>query len=499
VLRLVLVCVPVNETERPPDQAAPPLGGSPATPASDEEVVRKIYARDLREKDNVRTVFRVTRKSKVTARSGKVFVALSLTDRTGEIDGRIFDRVDELEPSFSAEDFVLVEGSIISFHGKPQLVVERLEKLDPGPLDAREFTPPPEAQAPAPASPPPGERTPSEDVRPSSPVGQIREIVERVQDPHVKALLFAFLDDPEIAEGLKVAPAAKGIHHAYKGGLADHLLSVMRLTQRVADHYPMADRDLLIAGALLHDIGKVKELSYSGSVEYTDEGRLVGHLVMTAQKIREKSSRLPHFPPLLEQHLTHLVLAHHGQLEYGSPKLPMTLEAYIVHMIDSLDSRVASWLEAMQRDPNEKWTEVVRHYDRHLWKGPVPTVRGRAPVEPRKRKEKRPKPPPSEKPTPPAAEGVPPATERPPRRERPPREGHESRPHREGHESRPHREGHESRSHREGREPKSDTPRLTFKPLAALAGEPPQKSDEPTPPPPPETPSSSSGEESQGT
>ncbi len=150
----------------------------------------------------------------------------------------------------------------------------------------------------------------------------------------------------------------------------------------------MADRDLLVAGAMLHDIGKVTELSYEKNFDYTDEGKLIGHLVMTAQKIREKASRIPHFPPLLEHHITHLVLSHHGHLEFGSPKLPMTLEAFIVHIIDHLDSRVASWLELMAKDPNEKWADATRLYDRQLWKGVVPTQRGRSPLNGRVAKKK---------------------------------------------------------------------------------------------------------------
>jgi 3'-5' exoribonuclease len=165
----------------------------------------------------------------------------------------------------------------------------------------------------------------------------------------------------------------------------------MRLAHRMADHYPMVDRDLLVAGALLHDIGKVTELTYvNGNFDYSDEGRLVGHLVMTAQMIREKALALPGFPRELEWHLTHIVLAHHGQLEYGSPKLPVTLEAHLVHAIDSLDSRVASWLDLMAKDPGEKWTAPSRLYDRHLWKGTLPTVRNKGPVPPRRPKGERP-------------------------------------------------------------------------------------------------------------
>ncbi|MFP2910067.1 3'-5' exoribonuclease YhaM family protein, partial [Pyxidicoccus sp. 3LFB2] len=397
--------------ENTPETATP-------TPEGSVETVRKVYAADLREKDRVNTVFRVTKKEKVTARSGKVFLALSLVDKSGEVDARIFDKVDELEPTFQSGDFVLVQGGVISFHGRTQVVVEAVERLDPEPLDPKEFEPPPApppeakpaAEAKAPEAREPrgdkGEKADKGEARANAnndgkdgreprggegardgsggarAAGLIREMVsERVNDPHVKQLLLAFLDDPQIAAGLPIAPAGKAMHHAWRGGLAEHLLSVMRLTLRVADHYPMADRDLLLAGALLHDVMKVAEISPDKGFDYTDEGKLVGHLVMTAQKIREKTLAIPGFPPLLEQHLTHLVLAHHGQLEYGSPKLPMTLEAHIVHALDSLDSRISSWLEAMQRDSNDKWTDVLRHYDRQLWKGPSPTARGRAPVE----------------------------------------------------------------------------------------------------------------------
>ena len=469
---------------------------SPTTPSGDApvETVRKVYAKDLREKDTVHTVFRVTQKSRVTARSGKVFLSLVLADKSGEVDARIFDKVEALEPAFASGDYVLVRGSVISFHGKSQLVIEALERLDPEPLDPKEFEPPPapapeakqEEAAPAPKGEKPekAERTadkperaeakpPGEGPGGARAAGQIRELVtERVNDPHVKALLLAFLDDPQIAAGLPIAPAAKGIHHAYRGGLADHLLSVMRLTLRVADHYPMADRDLLLAGALLHDIMKVAEISPERNFEYTDEGKLVGHLVMTAQKIREKTLALPGFPPLLEQHLTHLVLAHHGRLEYGSPKLPMTLEAHIVHALDSLDSRIASWVEAMQRDTNERWTEPLKLYDRQLWKGPVPTVRGRAPVERRPKKEKKGKEK-GEKFLPAQGPGV--AASPAPARERPPREPRE---HREPREKREPREPKADRPPREPRESVSVPKELTFKPFSVLTQKPEPKSED---------------------
>jgi len=376
-----------------------PTDVHPNETAPGDEVVRKVYVRDLRDKQAVHTVFKVTRKSRATARSGKTFLVVGLGDRTGEVDARVFERVDALEPAFDAGDLVLVRGHVTQFQGKPQILLESVDRLDPEPIDPAEFAvpapPPTPAHAAAHPAAPAQPRPPHESPRPSADgaraVAQIRELVERVSDPYVKALLLAFLDDPLVAERLPTAPAAKGIHHAHRGGLAEHILSVMRLGHRVADHYPVLDRDLVLAGALLHDIGKLQELAWDGgNTRYTDEGRLVGHLVMTAQAIREKSARISGFPPLLEAHLTHLVLAHHGQLEFGSPKVPMTLEAYVVHAIDSLDSRIDNWLDLMARDPGETWTEQTKLYDRPLWKGPAPTARGRPPVEVRgRRTEKR--------------------------------------------------------------------------------------------------------------
>lgn len=368
----------------------------------DVETVAKVYVKDLRDKQAIHTVFKVTKKARQTGRSGKPFLVLSLGDRTGEVDGRVFENVDGIERSFIEGDLVLVKGNVITWQKHPQVVVEQLERLDPEPIDPAEFQVPvrPERREPAvsashaePAAP---SATPANAPDGSRTVASIRELVDRVHDRHVRALLLAFLDDDAIARGLPHSAAAKGIHHAYRGGLAEHILSVMKLAHRIADHYPMADRDLLIAGALLHDIGKVKEIAPVGGdgFGYTDEGRLVGHLVMTAQMIREKAARIDGFPALLEQHITHIVLAHHGQMEWGSPKVPMTLEALLVHYIDTIDSRVASWLEIMERDPNETWTEVAKLYDRHLWKGAVPTERRRSPIEgrPGRRARVRPRP-----------------------------------------------------------------------------------------------------------
>ncbi len=354
------------------------------------EMVRKVYASALRDKDKVNTVFRVSRKQKAVSRNGKPFLTLVLIDKTGEVDARVFEEADKADAGFAAGDYLLVAGHVVSFHGKPQLVIEQLERLDPEPIDPAEFTPSPDllrAEAARSDGPRAEGPRPSDGPREgAAAVAQIRELCDRVHDAHVRQLLLAVLDDAAVSRELPRAAAAKAVHHAYRGGLAEHLLSAMRLANRIADHYPMADRDLLLAGAMLHDIGKVRELESGSEISYTDEGRLVGHLVIGAQLIHEKASRIPGFPALLEHHLTHLVLAHHGALEHGSPKLPSTLEALLVHLVDLMDSRVHSWLEQMARDPNERWTSADQPWERHLWKAPTPTSRDRGPLEGRPRR-----------------------------------------------------------------------------------------------------------------
>ncbi len=328
----------------------------------------KVYVKDVREKEQLTSVFLVARKATAASRGGKPFIAVTLCDKTGELDARVWDRVTELDPLFAKGDHVHVEGLVQTFQGHPQLKIETVAKVDAAGLDPADFI--------LPAKPAPDDRH----------LQALHEMVSRVHDPHVKALLENFLSDEAMMGAFRKAPAAKTVHHAHPGGLMEHTLSMMRLAHRIADHYPMADRDLMLAGTFLHDLAKVRELSSDKRTEYTDEGRLVGHLVLAAQLIHERAAALPGFPPALETHLCHIVLAHHGALEFGSPVLPQTIEAMLVHLIDKMDSTISSWLEVMRRDSNSAWTDYQKLYDRHLYKGAPPTAGGRAPVERRQRK-----------------------------------------------------------------------------------------------------------------
>ena len=203
---------------------------------------------------------------------------------------------------------------------------------------------------------------------------ELLALADAVTDQHIKGLIASFLGDEDFAARLRRSPAAKSVHHAYAGGLLEHTVAVMKLAHRLADQYPQVDRDLLVAGAFLHDLGKVRELSGDRNAEYTDEGKLVGHLVMAAQWIHDKARRIG-MPRDLEHHVVHLVLAHHGKLEFGSPKVPMTLEALLTHYIDEIDSRINSWLNLMGRESgHRRWTDTNNVYEQAIWRGALPTV-----------------------------------------------------------------------------------------------------------------------------
>lgn len=310
------------------------------------------FVTEIRENERVRGVFVVTRKSLLVTRNGSPYLSVTLADRTGEIEGRAWDDAERHDRAFERGQYVEVDAFASPFGGKLQLKVESIARVPEDAVDPRDFVA-------------------SSRFDPELMWAELVELVGGVGDPHVRALLQAFLDDPELAARLRQAPAAKNVHHSFVGGLLEHTLSVMQLAHRIADHYPRADRDLLVAGAFLHDLGKVRELTWeAGALDYTTEGRLVGHLLLTVQWIREKAARLPDFPPALEMHLVHLVAAHHGQLEFGSPKVPHTLEAMLVHALDELDSRVQAWTSIFDRDRGEEWTEYQRLYDRFLFKGP---------------------------------------------------------------------------------------------------------------------------------
>jgi 3'-5' exoribonuclease len=327
----------------------------------------KTWVKDVKEGERLKSVFLVARKATPTAKSGKTYLAVTLTDKTGELEARAFDKLEELGAGFEEKDYLEVEGPVGTFQGRPQLRLEAVAKVDAAGLDAAEFI---WAAPPEPKKPERPATTESDDAL----WRELLVLIDAVVDPHVKELIAAFLGDEDFAARFRRSAAAKTVHHAYPGGLLEHTVATVKLAHRLADQYPQVDRDLLVAGAFFHDIGKVRELSGERGAEYTDEGKLVGHLVMTAQWIHDKARRIG-VPRDLEHHIVHLVLAHHGKQEFGSPKEPLTLEALLTHYLDEIDSRVNSWLNLMGREGgSRRWTDANNVYEQPIWRGALPTV-----------------------------------------------------------------------------------------------------------------------------
>ncbi len=315
----------------------------------------------IQEEDRVSGCYLVKEKRVAKTRNGKPFLTLTLADRTGEIPAKVWERADVLSALFHEGDVIQIDGQAGSYRDQLQITVAELDLLkeepDPGIfLDA-------------------ALDDPSEMMR------SLREILRGIGDAHLKKLVDSFLVDRKFVARFKMAPAAKTFHHSYLGGLLEHTLSVCQMANQVADHYPQLNRDLLIASAFLHDIGKIRELRYDLLIDYTDEGRLVGHLVLGVAMVDEKLGALNDFPEDLAIRLKHLILSHHGQYDFGSPKEPAFLEAFALHLIDDLDAKIKGLGRFMERDRHEgAWTEFNRMFGRYFLKGDIETA-GKAPED----------------------------------------------------------------------------------------------------------------------
>lgn len=313
--------------------------------------MKSVFVENIRERDWIESVFLVRDKITATAKNGKPYLTLKLMDRTGELEGRVWDNVESLSAGFDKDDFVSVSGKASVYLGKMQLVVQNLARVDDNEVDLDDFLPV-------------SQRGRDEMLL------DLQGRVASLSNPHLKGLMEAFLADPEFVEAYSSAPAAKSMHHVYLGGLLDHSLSVATLADSLSNHYRELDRDLLLVGALLHDVGKVAELRYSRSFEYTDAGKLLGHIVMGVELVEEKLRLLNDFPPQLAMLLKHLLLSHHGQYEFGSPKRPKTLEAVVLNFIDDLDSKIngiTSYLDKEKTSDGE-WTSYHRFYERYFFR-----------------------------------------------------------------------------------------------------------------------------------
>jgi 3'-5' exoribonuclease len=289
------------------------------------------YVNELGRNQAITTSFLVHSKEVRQKKSGEIYLSLLLADRTGELDAKMWDNVPEVVDAFDRDDFVKVKGLVQIFHNRPQLTIHKMRRLDDREIDFADYFPT-------------SRRNPEEMW------AELRGTVAGVQNPHLKALLEAILDDEDVARRYRRAPAAKQIHHARLGGLIEHVLSVAKLARMAAAHYPNTDLDLLLAGVILHDIGKIYELNYERGFSYSIEGQLLGHIGIALRMIAEKVRGLPEFPPRLRALVEHMILSHHGQLEFGSPKLPQFPEALLLHYLDDLDSKMECMRSLIEND-----------------------------------------------------------------------------------------------------------------------------------------------------
>ena len=312
----------------------------------------KQFIADLKDRDTVDSVFMVKDKTMAMAKNGKPYMNLKFMDKSGEIDGKLWDNVDELDKTFQKGDFVRIRGTGSLYMGKMQLVAKEISRLDEDNVDLADFVP---------VSP-----VPLAEMK-----DELARVIGSLSNPYLKALMESFQADPVFMAGYCKAPAAKGMHHVYLGGLLEHSLSVVRLVDAIVPLYADLNRDLLVVGALLHDLGKVAELSYERAFEYTDEGRLIGHITIGVEMLTERIAAVPGFPPELAMLLKHMLLSHHGQYDYGSPKRPKTVEATILHYLDDMDSKINGIRSHIARETAQgsRWTSHHRLYNLYFYTG----------------------------------------------------------------------------------------------------------------------------------
>lgn len=313
----------------------------------------KIFVADLREAEPVKSFFLAKDIQVRQRRGGEPYLTLVLADRTGEVSAVMWDVVEESSRGLAEGDIVKVQGVLGTYQRERQLTLTRLRRAAPGEIALEDYLPR-SAQVPAIL------------------LARLRETVDGIREPHLKQLLHGLLEDAGFMAAFSAAPAAKSLHHAVLGGLLEHTVSVVGLCRLLADYYPAVDRDVLLTAAVLHDVGKVRELTWDRVFDYTDAGRLLGHIALGALLVEERIRGIPGFPEDLAQRLLHCILSHHGELEWGSPKRPKTLEALVLHYAEDLDGKVSSFLNFAQSHPDPQhpgWTQFNKTLDRFLYFG----------------------------------------------------------------------------------------------------------------------------------
>jgi 3'-5' exoribonuclease len=319
--------------------------------------LQRRFVQQLADGDPVDEVYLASEKQLRANRNGNLYLQLELRDRTGVIGARLWNVGEALVRSFEAGDFLRVRGKVQHFQGSLQLILNAVERVTAETVELADFLPHTE-----------------HDV--SKLYARLRAVLMKLANPHLRALAECFLMDGDFTAAFCRAPAGIRNHHAYVGGLLEHVVTLLDAAERLCGLYPELDRDLLLTGVFLHDIGKVRELTYDRSFGYSDEGQLVGHLVIGVEMLNEQVRRVSdltgeRFPPELLLRLKHMILSHHGTYEFGSPKLPMTPEAIALHHLDNFDAKVHRFTRDIREDGNKEsaWTPFDPSLQRRLFKG----------------------------------------------------------------------------------------------------------------------------------
>ena len=313
--------------------------------------MKDFYASGLEANQVVTTTFLVKVKELRSKKSGEPYLSLILGDKSGNLDAKMWENVENVESTFSKDDFVKIKGLVQVYRNKKQLTIHRLRRCQETEIEFGDYFPKTSKNIDAMFS-------------------ELYSLAKSVENSYLNQLLVNLLNDSEFAVRFKEAPAAKSLHHAWLGGLLEHTLSLCKLCKLTAQHYPEVDLDLLMTGAIIHDIGKIEELEYNRNFNYSTKGQLLGHMIIELDLVNQKISEIQEFPLQLKTLVQHLIVSHHGEYEFGSPKLPMFPEALLLHCLDNLDSKLASMLSLIGNDEgiDENWTPYNSMFGRPLFK-----------------------------------------------------------------------------------------------------------------------------------
>ncbi|HZR58060.1 MAG TPA: HD domain-containing protein [Terriglobales bacterium] len=303
--------------------------------------MKEFFLSDCVQHENkiITSSFVVVSKQIKPKKTGDPYLALTLGDRCGQIEAKMWDNVEDSLDVFEQDDYLKIKGLLNKYKNRFQITIHKLRRMGESEVDFADYLP---------------KTTKNVDELWQTLV----DFVATFKDLNLKALIQSFMSDPEIARAYRNAPAAKTLHHAYIGGLLDHVVSLFRSCDLICRNYPQINRDLLLTGAFLHDIGKIHELTYSRSFSYTTRGQLLGHMIIELEMLQAKLAHLPNFPDELKTCIEHLIISHHGQYDFGSPKLPMFPEALMLHYLDDLDSKMESMRAHFERENGAEtaWT-----------------------------------------------------------------------------------------------------------------------------------------------